>query len=458
MPAVAPPPPPRPPPAPARPLPLALLEMALPVILASISQTLMGLADTLMVGRLGNAALAAVGVATLLFSALAMTLKAADVAVQTLTARRVGAGQELEVGRVVATALTVALAAGLLGAAAGLPGARGVLGLVSGDAEVRRLGLEYLRWRLPGLPPLLLFFLLRAAFDGVGWTRIGMLLGIGMNLVNVPLNWLLIFGGAGLPPLGVAGAALASTLSGALAAGAILLVALRRPLRRRFQLLHRRNLDPRLLGPLLRLAWPAALQQLGLLLALLCFFAILGRISTVAVAAGNVVLRIASLAFMAGLGVAVAVQTMVGQALGRGDPRAARRAGWAGAGMALLVMGAFGALFMAAPAPLLRLFAAGPALVAEGAPALRLVGAAQCFAAVALALAGALRGAGETRAVMMIDVISGWLFFLPVSYLFGVVLAGGLRGAFYGVLLWLFLYAAGAAMWFVKGDWQRSEV
>ncbi len=433
----------------------ALFDLALPVALASMSQSLMGLVDTLMVGRLGEAPLAAVGVATLLFSALAMTLKAVDVAVQSYTARRVGQGHDPEVGRILATGLSVAVVLGGLCTALGLLLPRLLMSPISADPEVRRLGVRFLMWRYPGLVPFLVFTVLRAAYDGIGWTRIGMGIGLGMNVVNAALNWVLIFGKLGAPAMGVAGAALGSTIATTLGAAVALGISLRPAIRRRFRLLHRRNLDPRLLRPFLALAWPAALQQLGLILVLLVFFAILARISTQAVAAGNVVLRVASLSIMPGIGVAVAVQTVVGQALGRRDVREAVRAGWAGVGLSMALMGAFGVAFLLAPAPLLRLFSSSPGLVAAGVPILRLLGLVQVVDAVGLTLAGALRGAGATRAVMAIDIAAGWLLFLPCAWLFGIVMRGGLVGAWIAVLLWFCLYSLGMTVWFVWGKWQR---
>ncbi len=84
-----------------------------------------------------------------------------------------------------------------------------------------------MRWRYAGMLPLLVYFQFKAMFDGMGWTRIGMQTGIGMNLLNALLNWVLIFGKLGAPAMGVKGAALASSLSSLLAALAILALALR---------------------------------------------------------------------------------------------------------------------------------------------------------------------------------------------------------------------------------------
>jgi len=436
----------------------AITAMAIPVVLANISQTLMGLVDTLMVGRLGHAPLAAVGVATLLFSALAMSLKHADVAAQTITARRVGQGRDGEVGAVLATAVAVVLAVGILLMLVGLLWPGFLMGLVTTNDEVRSLGEMYLRYRYAGMLPLLLFFIIKAVFDGIGWTRIGMGVGIGMNLTNVALNYVLIFGKLGAPAMGVGGAALASTVSAVLAAVAMLGFVLYGPTRRRFRILARSNFHTELIKPFVKLGWPPAVQTLGNILALLIFFFIVGKISVLAVAAGNIVLRIMALSFMPGIGVSTAVQTMVGQSLGRKDITGARRATWGGVSLSVLFMGAFGVAFLLAPGFFLRLFSDSEDLIAAGIPALRVLGLVQIIDAVGLTLAGALRGAGVTRAVMIVDIVSGFGLLPPLTYYFGIVLQGGLLGAFYAVLTWFTLYALGMTWLYFRSGWERCEV
>ena len=432
-------------------------SLAAPLVLGQLAQTLMGLVDTLMAGRLGGPPLAALSLATLIFSALAMTLKAVDVACQTFTARRVGQGRDDQVGAVLATALTVVVAAGLAATWLGLARPEDLMRLVTRDPEVDRIGASYLYWRSVGLIPLLVFFQLKAMGDGVGWTRVGMVAGIGMNLLNVLLNWLLIFGHAGLPALGVAGAALASSLSSGLAALALLAFYLRPGIRRRFRLLARGNFHRELVRPFLAMAWPPAVQTLGVVLALMAFYVILGGIATATLAVGAVVLRLASVSFMPGLGVGAAVQTMVGQALGAGDQRGARRASWTGLGLAMLVMGACGAAFVLLPAQLLRLFGLEEALVRTGVPALRLVGAAQLVNATGLSIAGALRGAGRTRAVMLVDVAAGFALMPPLAWLFGIHLSGGLLGATWALVAWFTLYAAGMLALFLRPRWHEAR-
>jgi putative MATE family efflux protein len=435
-----------------------LTTLATPVVLANISQTLMGLVDTLMVGRLGAAPLAAVGVATLLFSALAMSLKNADVAAQVITARRVGQGRDHEVGAVLATAIAVVTATGTVLMLVGLLWPDFLMRLISADQEVRGLGVVYLRYRYAGMLPLLVFFIVKAVFDGIGWTRIGMGVGMGMNLVNVGLNYVLIFGKLGFPAMGVGGAALASTLSATLAAVVILVFMLRTSVRKRFRVLCRTNFHTELIRPFIRLGWPPAVQALGNIMALLLFFFIVGKISVLAVAAGNVVMRIMALSFMPGFGVSTAVQTLVSQSLGRRDVRGARRATWGGVGLAVLFMGAFGLAFVLVPGFFLRLFTTSGEIVTAGIPALRVLGLVQVIDAVGITLAGALRGAGATRTVMLVDIIAGFGLLPPLTYLFAVVFEGGLLGAFLAMLAWFTLYAVGMAGLYFRGHWERLEV
>jgi len=432
--------------------------LATPVVLGQLAQVLMGLVDTIIVGRLGEASLASVAVATLMFSAVAMSTKATDVAALTFTARRVGQRRDTEVGAVLATSVTVSLAAGALLMLVGLFFPEAMMRLVTRDPEVISLGSGYIVYRYVGILPLLFYFQVKGVFDGIGWTRIGMGIGIGMNLANVVLNWMLIFGHWGAPAMGVRGAALASTLSAVLAALAALGFVLWPGIRRRFRFLCRTNFRPELVRPFLAIAWPPALQTLGIVVGLLIFNFILGLISVLAVAAANVVLRIASLSFMPGIGVGAAVQTLVGQSLGRRDPRGARRTTWFGVGVSVVFMGIFGVLFLAIPGSLMRVFTDSEDLVRAGAPILRLMGLVQIVDAVGLTLSGALRGAGLTRPVMLVDLVTGFGLLPPLSYLFGIVLGGGLIGAWLALLVWFTLYAVGMVILFQRSRWDEVEI
>ena len=245
------------------------------------------------------------------------------------------------------------------------------LRLVVGDPEVIRLGAGYFAMRCVGLLPFLLYFQIRACFDGLGRTRVGMVTGVGMNLVNAVLNWVLIFGKLGAPALGVRGAALASSLASLLAAVAIVMVAVRPSRRRPYGLFGRGSIRRDLVGPLLRVGWPPALQALGLIGGLVVFYGILGHVSTAAVAAGNIVMRVAALGLMPAIGVGVAVQTLVSRCLGARDPRGAIRSSLAGLWLATGVMAVVGLPFLLLPDVMLGGFGRGPSVLAAGRQSLR---------------------------------------------------------------------------------------
>ncbi len=435
-----------------------LARLAAPVVLANISQTLMGLVDTLMVSRLGTGAIAAVGVATLLFSALATSLKSLDVAVQTFTARRDGEGRARDAGAVLGTALVLVLAAGAVATWLGLRWPQAGLALVLDDPDVVAQGAGYYALRSAGLLPLLAYFQMRACADGLGRTRLGMVTGVGMNLLNVLLNWVLIFGAFGAPALGVRGAALASTLSATAAMLAMLALLLRPSLRRPHRLFGRRAVRRDLVGPLLRVGWPPALQALGLIGGLVVFHGILGHVGTVAVAAGNIVMRIAALTLMPAMGVAVAVQTLVSRSLGGRDARGAWHAGLMGVVVAAGLMAALGAVFLAAPDAVLAPFATEPAVGVASRGVLRITAVGQLLAAAGLVFAGVLRGAGATRAVLLADAGTGLGFLLPVAWLLAVVLGGGLIGAWWALVLWFALHAAIMTRLFITGRWLRHRL
>lgn len=430
-----------------------IARLATPVVFAQLSHTFMGLTDTLMVGRLGTPQVAAVGIATLMFAVLANALKAIETGVQALIARRVGEGRDGEVGQILGSAMVVVFGAGAIACVLGLLWPEFWMSLVSRDPTVRALGAGYLFWRYAFLLPFLLYFHFRACFDGIGWTRIGMVTAIGMNVVNVFLNWVLIFGKLGAPALGVKGAAIASGIASTLATVAIGSVALRRPIRRRFRFFARGIIQRDQIRQLLRVGWPPMLQAAGLIAGLVAFYMILGRLGTVAVAAGNIVMRIASVSIMPVIGIGVAVQTVVGQSLGAGDPRRAVRSGWGGVVLAASFMAVLGAILLTWPEVLLGAFVSDPAVIAAGRPILHLTALVQVIASVGLVLGAAQRGAGATRTVMIVDLVTAAVILVPGGWLGAFWLGQGLVGAFLAFLVWFVIHGAIMAWLFHRGAW-----
>jgi MATE family multidrug resistance protein len=441
-----------------RPLLARILRLGTPVVLGTISATTMGLIDMAMVGRLGPAYLAAVGLATNLFSTVVRTTLALGQAAQTLTARRVGESREAAVGEVVDVALTLGVVVGVAITVLMALAAGPAMGLLAHQPELARLGAGYIIWRAPEALFLMLLFVYRGFFEGIGRTAVPALVGVVTMLCNVALNWCLIYGKLGMPRMEARGAGLASALATLIGALLLALLARSAGLRQRFDLRLRPSLKAAILRPLWRVAWPGALRTFLVILSFTLFLAIIERLGTVQLAASNGVILILSFSFMPAIGVGTAVATLVGQSLGRHDVAAARRTGWHGVLVSVAFMGIMGVLFLSAPRPCLRLFTNDPEILDVGVPVLRLMGLVQMFDATGLTLAGAIGGAGHTRLVMLADVGSAYLLFLPLTWLIALRLHHGLMGAWLAAMIWFFVFAVLMVLAWARGGWARVRV
>jgi MATE family multidrug resistance protein len=272
----------------------------------------------------------------------------------------------------------------------------------------------YVRASVPGLAAYLVFGALRQALQAMHHTRAIVLAIVVGNAANVALNYALIHGRWGAPALGAVGSAWASTacrwLMAAVLVGAAwpTLGPVLRPWRPA-------ALRPGALVPLVRLGTPIGVQQC------LEFFAfgltglLMGRLGTVPMAGHETALNLAALVFMVPLGVGAAAAVRVGHAVGRGDPPGARRA----AALATLVgvgfMTTTAVVMLSAPRALAALYTTDAAVLAVAAGLIPLAGVFQVFDGLQAVSLGVLRGAGDTRAPMLINLVGFWLVGLPLG-------------------------------------------
>ena len=441
-----------------------VVRLAVPVVISQLSQTVVGMVDTMMVGRLGVVPLAATGLAGLAVWMVMGAVGHLATGTQILAARRTGQEDPHAAGRALAAALQAGLPLGLLLTVLlfQLYPLYYRLVLPAGDALYQPC-VDYTLWRITGLAPFVVVSALRGFFNGVGDTRQHMRVAILTNLVHVPLNWLLIYGHLGLPALGAAGAGLSAALS--TSAGALYFVwrAKRAGLGERWGFRLRmvlRRAEHAAEGParLLRLALPAATQAFLVLAGFTLFIAMMRQVGTTEVAATNVVFTVLSFSFMPGFGVGIAASTLIGQLLGAGRPAEALRAGWEAQKLGMLMMSALGLGFIAFPDALAGLFSADAGVIAAARWPLRLLGAFQALDALGMTTAGCLEGAGLTAFVMRVDVGLNWLLFLPLSWLIIVAGGGGILEGFAALAAYLTAYAALLQRAFRRGDWMRRVV
>ncbi len=437
-----------------------ILPIAVPVVISHMSQTLVGLVDTFMVGRISVEALAATGLAGV---AIWMVLGAAGelaTGTQVITSRRFGEKRFGEAVLTLRESLLLALALGGVLTLLCLWLVEPYFRIVLTDPADPLMPLcsEYTRLRLLALAPFLVISALKGYFNGIGDTKEHMRISLVVNLSNIFLNWVFIYGHLGSPAMGVAGAGLASTVATAL--GALLFLD-RLRIRRVFREHAMRVLGavrPADLRQLVALSSPAAVQTFLTMAGFTFFTSFMHRVGLVEVAATNLIINVMSVSFMPGFAIGIAASTMIGQDLGAGRLQQAREDGDTAQQLAMLMMSALGLLFLLIPETLLGVFTEDAGVIQAGKPALQLMGLVQAIDAMAMTTAGCLRGSGMTLFVMWAEIGINWLFFIPFTAVAVILFEAGIVTAFAGLALYL-LFLAILLQWQWRGNrWQEVKV
>jgi MATE family multidrug resistance protein len=412
-----------------------LVGLSLPIVAVNLGMALMGTVDTLMVGRLSPEALAAVAIGNVYYFALAMFAVGVTLALDPVLAQALGAddhdGVALGLQRGVVLAALLALPLMLL-----LALAEPVMRNLGQPVEVLPLVGTYCLILAPGAFPFLAFSVGRQALQAmhrvapVVWTI------VAANILNVALNQWLIFGGLGVPPLGVAGSAWATTISRtAMAVGVFVLA--RHDLGTPLRPWRREAFSRPAMARLFRLGLPIGLQleiEMGTFAAVAL---LMGSFGTLQVAGHQVALNLASLTFMVPLGVGMGAAAMVGRAVGRRDPVALRAAARAALGTGAAFMACTALIFLALPRFLAALYTTDAGVVEFAALLLPIAGVFQVFDGLQVVAAGILRGLGDTKAPMLINLVGFVGIGITASVLLAFRTPLGAVGLWWGLVLGL---------------------
>lgn len=443
-------------PAPMKPARLKrILFLALPVMAGMLSQNIMSLVDMLMVGRLGNAALAAVGFGGfVVFACTAITLGIAT-GVQAMCARRKGAGRTAELAVPLNAGLLVMAVAGPIWSALLFMMTPSVFPMLVDDPAVAVLATPYVQWRMLAITFVGANFAFRGYWTAIDLTRIYLGTLLLMNGLNIVLNYGLIFGAFGLPEMGVTGAGVGTLIATAFGCAVYTLFALR--------LGRSHGFMAGLPGPgewrsLARLSIPYGLQQLLFAVGFTVLYWIIAQVGTRELAAASVLVNVTLVAILPGIGLGIASATLVGQALGRGDPQDAARWAWEVVAVGVVGLSLLGVPMWLAPEAILGVFIEDTATVAAARIPMQIVGATMAVEAVGLVLMHSLHGAGDSKRAMTVGVGLQWLAFLPIAYLLGPVWGGGLLAIWLAQLGYRCAQALIFASLWKRGDWQRLRV
>lgn len=418
-----------------------LFRLAIPLAVAQAGQTMMGVVDLAVVGRLGAAEIGAVGLGNGLFFFFAMLASGIVMGIDPLVSQAVGAGDPVRARKMLWQGVYLSFAVGFI-IMVPIVLSPMLLPLFRIEQEVVELAAIYTRIRALSLVPLLLFVVVRSYLQGKSVTRPMVVSMVVANVFNLASDLLFVYGGAGLPDwtgplrsvpaMGVTGAAVATLIAGfvQLAIVAVALPEVHLP-PGSTETLH--ALMPDDINRALHVGLPLGLQlgaEVGVF-ALVGFFA--GSIGEVALASHQVALTLASFTFTVAVGIGSAASVRVGIGVGARDRHAARVSGLTAFASGAAYMSVMAMVFAFFPRQVAALLTDEPEVIAAAAPVLIVAAFFQISDGIQAVGAGVLRGAGDTRFAFVANVVGHWVVGMPIALWLGFGMEYGVIGLWWGL-------------------------
>ena len=417
--------------------------MAWPLAVGMLSFTLMGVVDTMLMGYVGTAQQAGVGLATTLFFFFLSFFLGLTTGPQSLVAAAHGAGDVRRQRRAGGAGIVMGPVSGLLAAGFLLVAYKPILNLAVQDVDLAQSCATYLTVRVWGMPFGVLAMGLLAGLQGLGDTKSRMYVSLICNGLNIVLDLILIFGWGPVPAMHETGAAIATAVSnvvGAMLYGYRYLKLLGKPVMPTAEVMISS----------IKLGLPMGIQRIIGVLAFTVMSLVLARIGARHLAASEIVLNIVSVSFLPGFGIGEAGGLPVGRSLGSKQHRTAYRALGSARILAVGLMGAFAVVFALWGEAIAGLFTADAEVARLAGVLMRFAAAFQIFDALATVHLCALRGAGDNRFTLAVTTLCSWGLTVPVTLLFALTLDWGAPGAYLGLTLEIAALAA-ITGWRVRG-------
>lgn len=439
-----------------------VLRIAIPMILSMGSWSLMHFVDRMFLTWYSRDALAAALPSGILSFTLGTFFLGTAGYVNTFVAQYVGAKREERVGASVWQGIHFSVLAGLFLLLA-IPLAPWIFDLAGHDPAIRGLEVTYFQILQIGWLPGLVMPAVSSFYSGRGVTRPVMWVNLGAAATNVVLDYVLIFGHLGFPEMGIEGAAWATITAHYVGAAVFLVMFFGKRNRETYNTLGW-GFDRALFLRMMKFGTPNGVQFFVELMGFSLFVLLVGRLSTVELAATNLAFNINTLAFIPMVGLGIAVSTLVGQYLGQDAPEMAERSAWSGVHISLVYMGTMATLYLFTPMLFLAPFLTeGNAeevvpVIALAVVLLRFVALYSVFDGLYIIFSAAVKGAGDTRFVMWVTMaVSLSVMVLPVWL--GITMFGlGLYGAWVCASTYIILLSVVFFFRFRGGKWKRMRV
>lgn len=413
------------------------LRLSIPLIVGQLGHMLMGVTDSIMVGRVGTIPLAASALSHVMFFLVLVMGLGISMAVTPLVAQAFGAGEKTECGVVLRQGLLVNLLTSLV-----LFG----LTLLMADSlkymhqppEIIEPATIYMKILGFSIFPVMFFQSYKQFAEGLSVITAAMVITLAANLINVFANWVFIFGHLGVPAMGLTGAGLGTFSSRMFMAVAMVIVISRSSYLKQFDpSLHYRKIDGVMIKKLLRIGIPAGFQYVFEVSSFAGASVLVGWIGTQELAAHQIALNLASISYMVALGISSAVTVRVGTALGRQDPVETRLAGFSALALITMFMCGFALIFISLRTVLPGLYVTDPDVIRIASGILVVVAVFQISDGAQTVGVGMLRGIMDMKIPTILTFIAYWVIGLPSGYILGIRWNLGVTGVWLGLFIGL---------------------
>jgi putative MATE family efflux protein len=436
----------------------ALVRLAVPIVLANILQTAYQITDTWWVGRLSAEAVAAVSLCFPISFLLIAIGGGLPIAGSVLIAQYRGRGDVAAMNHVAAQTLLMVFAVSLVLSGAGFAFSEPIMRFMGAEPAVLPGAVSFLRFTFVGFVFVFAFFVYQSLMRGLGVVKMPMYIVALTVLLNFVLDPFFIFGFGPVPPLGVAGAAMATLATQALASVIGFWLLFRGAHGLRLRLADFRP-DFAVIAKTFRLGLPASIEQCTRALSLTVMTLLVSSFGTIVVASFGVGLRILTFIIIPAMGLAMATTTLVGQNMGAGKVRRAERTTLVAGLISFCVPTLAGAILFFLARPISAIFVPqSGAAIEESAMFIRITAFSFGLIGLQHVITGALRGAGDTMAAMMLSLIATWVILFPLAYVLSRHTSLGARGIWWSYPISNVLSTALSVAWFLGGDWKDKRL
>jgi multidrug resistance protein, MATE family len=411
-----------------------LLKIGFPVILAQLLQMSMSFVDTVMAGRLSPEDLAAVAVGSSMLMPFVVLCLGCMMAVTPIVAQNVGGREFSKIGKnarqVLWLSLILAIPSFFI-----LRNLDGAFVLIGVTDEIIPIASGYLKAISWGIIPAYAYGALRYFNEGLSVTRPAMFVALIGTLVNIPANYILMFGKLGFPQLGAVGTGYASAIVFTVMFIGMFLFTFNYKAYNRFGIFSRFRLpEKKYLGELLRVGVPIGISSSMEVTMFAAVSLLVSTISTLAIAGHQIAINFAAMMFMIPFGLSVAISARVGNSIGKKRPAEARFRGYVGVAVSCIIMACTAALMFLFPRTIASIYTDDAAVIEMAVQLIFMAAIFQLSDGLQVSGFGALRGLKDTKIPMYVNLIAYWIIGIPFAYYMGFVAGFGAPGLWMGLI------------------------